>query len=144
MSQKLDQRKIIEALKSVSTLDGNSDIIASNCVSGVLIKDGHTSFTIEIDPKDKDKADELRIAAEKVVLALDGVLSATAMITAHQSEPTMAQVSQKRSSNSPQGNSAASSSEPHQPATHVIAVASGKPGWQVNHLHKLALALPPE
>ena len=53
-------------------------------VSGIVIKDGHVSFTVEIDPKEKDKADDLRRACEKAVLGLDKVLSATALLTAHQ------------------------------------------------------------
>ena len=73
MTQHLDERKIIEALNKVATIDGSSDIVTAGAVSGVVIKDGHIGFTIEIDPKDKDKADQLRTTAEKAVLALDGV-----------------------------------------------------------------------
>jgi ATP-binding protein involved in chromosome partitioning len=89
MTQQLDERKITEALSSVATIDGSSNIVAAGAVSGIVIKDGHIGFTIEIDPKDKDKADQLRAAAEKAVLELDGALSATAMLTAHQSGPSM-------------------------------------------------------
>mgnify|MGYP001402699310 CR=1 FL=1 len=89
MTQQLDERKITEALSSVASIDGSSNIVAGGAISGIVIKDGHIGFTIEIDPKDKDKADQLRAAAEKAVLALDGVLSATAMLTAHQSGPSM-------------------------------------------------------
>ena len=89
MTQQLDERKITEALSSVASIDGSSNIVAAGAISGIVIKDGHIGFTIEIDPKDKDKADQLRTAAEKAVLALDGVLSATAMLTAHQSGPSI-------------------------------------------------------
>ena len=127
MTQQLDERKIIEALNKVATIDGSSDIVTAGAVSGVVIKEGHVGFTIEIDPKDKDQADKLRAAAEKAVLALDGVLSATAMLTAHQSGPSMP----VSGGPTPPGNSGGTppkQSEPHQPATHVIAVASGKGG----------------
>ena len=89
MTQQLDERKITEALSSAASIDGISNIVAVGAVSGIVIKDGHIGFTIEIDPKDKDKADQLRASAEKTILALDGVLSATAMLTAHQSGPSM-------------------------------------------------------
>ena len=56
-------------------------------VSGIVIKNGHVGFTIEIVPSDKDQADAIRTAAENAVRALDGVLSATAMMTAHQAGP---------------------------------------------------------
>lgn len=127
MTQQLDERKITEALSSVATIDGSSNIVAAGAVSGIVIKDGHIGFTIEIDPKDKDKADQLRAAAEKVVLALDGVLSATAMLTAHQSDPSMP-TGGGTPPGTPIGGSAPKQTEPHQPATHVIAVASGKGG----------------
>ena len=127
MTQQLDERKITEALSSVASIDGSSNIVAAGAVSGIVIKDGHIGFTIEIDPKDKDKADQLRAAAEKAVLALDGVLSATAMLTAHQSDPSMP-TGGGTPPGTPIGGSAPKQTEPHQPATHVIAVASGKGG----------------
>ena len=127
MTQQLDERKITEALSSVASIDGSSNIVAAGAVSGIVIKDGHIGFTIEIDPKDKDKADQLRAAAEKAVLALDGVLSATAMLTAHQSGPSMP-TGGGPPPGTPIGGSAPKQTEPHQPATHVIAIASGKGG----------------
>ena len=128
MTQQLDERKIIEALNKVATIDGNSDIVTAGAVSGVVIKEGHIGFTIEIDPKDKDQADQLRAAAEKAVLALDGVLSATAMLTAHQSGPSMPASGGPTPPGNGAGAAASKQSEPHQPATYVIAVASGKGG----------------
>ena len=127
MTQQLDERKITEALSSIASIDGSSNIVAAGAVSGIVIKDGHIGFTIEIDPKDKDKADQLRAAAEKAVLALDGILSATAMLTAHQSGPSMP-TGGGTPPGTPIGGSAPKQTEPHQPATHVIAVASGKGG----------------
>ncbi len=128
MTQQLDERKITEALSSVATIDGSSNIVAAGAVSGIVIKDGHTGFTIEIDPKDKDKADQLRAVSENAVLALDGVLSATAMLTAHQTGPSMPTGGGATPLGTPIGGSAPKQTEPHQPATHVIAVASGKGG----------------
>ena len=127
MTKQLDERKITEALSSVASIDGSSNIVAAGAVSGIVIKDGHTGFTIEIDPKDKDKADQLRAVSENAVLALDGVLSATAMLTAHQSGPSMP-TGGGTPPGTPIGGSAPKQTEPHQPAKHVIAVASGKGG----------------
>jgi ATP-binding protein involved in chromosome partitioning len=127
MTEQLDERKITEALTKVATIDGKTNIIASGAVSGIVIKDGHIGFTIEIDPKDKHHADQLRSAAEKVLLSMDGVLSATAMLTAHQAGPSMSS-SNNASANTPSGASTPQQAEPYQPAKHVIAVASGKGG----------------
>ena len=41
MTEQLDERKIIEALKEVATIDSNSDIVTAGAVSGVVIKEGH-------------------------------------------------------------------------------------------------------
>ena len=125
MTKQLDERKITEALSKVATIDGNTDIVTAGAVSGIVIKEGHISFTIEIDPKDKDRVDQLRASAEKSVLACDGVLSATAMLTAHQSSPSIPASGRPAPG---AGSGPPSQSEPHQPATHVIAVASGKGG----------------
>ena len=128
MTEKLDERKIIEALSQVATIDGNSDIVTAGAISGVVIKDGNVGFTIEIDPKDKDKANQLRADAERAVLAINGVLSATALLTAHKAGPSMPTPGGPTPSGSAMGDTDATQSEPHQPATHIIAVASGKGG----------------
>ncbi len=127
MTKQLDEKKITNRLTGVPTIDGKSNIVAAGSVSGVVIKDGHVGFTIEIDPKDKSNADKLRETAEKLVLAMDGVLSATAMLTAHQPGPSMSSSSAPPTSK-PIGADKASQNEPYQPATDVIAVASGKGG----------------
>jgi ATP-binding protein involved in chromosome partitioning len=127
MTQQLDERKIREALKGVPTIDGQTNIVAAGAVSGIVIKDGHIAFTIEIEPQQKGHADQLRNSAEKTVLEMDGVLSATAMLTAHQSGPKVA----SQNATPPDktvGTNTKSQAEPYQPATHVIAVASGKGG----------------
>ena len=126
MTDELNERKITEALSGILMSGSDQSLIGVDAVSGVVIKDGHVGFTIEIDPKDKDKADAIRSLAEKAVLALDGVLSATAMLTAHQAGPTMQPKGDDRGT--PIGAGQQMQAEPHQPAKHVIAVASGKGG----------------
>jgi ATP-binding protein involved in chromosome partitioning len=128
MTEKLDERKIIEALRQVATINGNSDIVTAGAISGVVIKDGNVGFTIEIDPKDKDKANQLRADAERAVLAINGVLSATALLTAHKAGPSIPTAGGLPPSGGDISDTGAKQSEPHQPATHVIAVASGKGG----------------
>jgi hypothetical protein len=38
----------------------------AGAVSGIVIKDGHVGFTIEIDPKEKDKADEFAACLKRL------------------------------------------------------------------------------
>lgn len=126
MTNELNERKIIEALSDVRMPKSDQAITDAGNLSGIVIKDGHVSFTVEIDAKDKEKADELRRACEQAVLALDGVLSATAMLTAHQAGPGLNAKADDHGT--PVGADQQTQTGPHQPATHVIAVASGKGG----------------
>mgnify|MGYP003318962074 CR=1 FL=1 len=58
MANELNERKIIDALSNVQISKADKPISFAGNVSGIVIKDGHVSFTIEIDPKEKDKAHE--------------------------------------------------------------------------------------
>ena len=126
MTNELNERKIIEALSVISMPNSDKSIIDSNSVSGIVIKDGHVGFTVEINSEDKDKANALRADTERVILSLEGVLSATAMLTAHNSGPSLQPKSHEHGT--PIGAGQKMQDKPHQPASHVIAVASGKGG----------------
>ena len=119
MTNELNDIKIREALATIHATGASTDIVTAGAVSGIVIKDGHIGFSIEIDPKDKDNAEPLKRAAEKAVMALEGVLSATALLTAHQASPPPQAAPQSAQQ---------ADSGTLQPATHVIAVASGKGG----------------
>ena len=122
MANELTDAMISAALATVTAPGRDVDIVTAGQVSGIVIKDGHVGFTIEIDPAEKDQADAIRKASEGAVKALDGVLSATAMLTAHQAAPSQPNPS------SPQGGSDTATRAPLKPAGHLIAVASGKGG----------------
>ncbi|XDZ64815.1 P-loop NTPase [Alphaproteobacteria bacterium LSUCC0684] len=127
MTQTLSQEDVLKALSSVS-LDGEViDLVARGQISGVIIKEGHIGFSLEIDPADASAAAPLKNAAESVVLALPGVLSATAMLTAH-SKPKPQGGEAPSQGHTHQGHHHGGENDMHQPATHVIAVASGKGG----------------
>ena len=130
MTNQLNERKITDALANVEMPGAGKSFIEAGVVSGIVIKDGHVGFTIEINPADKDRVDDIRSVAEKSVLALEGVLSATAMLTAHQAGPSMKSGAANGDADrgTPIGAGQQMQAEPHQPATYVIAVASGKGG----------------
>jgi ATP-binding protein involved in chromosome partitioning len=144
MTAELNERKVSDTLRTITAEGKSLNIVEAGQVSGIVIKDGHVGFTIEIDPADKDRADGLRTAAEKAVRALDGVLSATAMLTAHQTAGAGAPGgagghSHDHSHGQAGGPGAAGGhgqagagaqpdNTPHKPAKHLIAVASGKGG----------------
>ncbi len=115
----LNEAAILEALKSVRDPDRGADIVSLGMISGLVLKQGNVGFSIEVAPERGQALEPLRKAAERAVAALPGVLSVTAVLTAH-SEPAPEPVAQP-------GRQA-----PQQPlmpgVAHIVAVASGKGG----------------
>ena len=122
MASQIVEEKIIKTLSEVQNADGKA-VFEANSISSVIIKDGHIGFTIEIAPEDASRAKELKDIAEAAILSLEGVISATAMLTAHRPASPAAQ-----SGSSQSGQPAQPRASTYKPATHVIAVASGKGG----------------
>ena len=93
MSDKITEQKILSSLSDVNLPLENGDfsgknIVEAKAVSGIAIKDGNVIFTIEISPSISAHADALRTTAEQAVHAIDGVLSVTAIVTAHREAGT--------------------------------------------------------
>ena len=82
MSQ-ITEQQVMESLKAVIEPGSGADIVSRKMVSGLVIKDGNVGFVIEVDPRDGAKMTPLREHAEKIVHALPGVVSVTAVLTAH-------------------------------------------------------------
>jgi ATP-binding protein involved in chromosome partitioning len=125
------EAQVLDALRTVVDPDSKQDIVAAKMVSGLIIKDGNVGFAIEVDPKRGPDLEPLRKAAEKAVDALDGVLSVTAVLTAHSDSPGGGQAQQRRQ-DAPQRAGArpdAPKPAPLAPGVKaIIAVASGKGG----------------
>ncbi|MEX0921882.1 MAG: iron-sulfur cluster carrier protein ApbC [Rhodovibrionaceae bacterium] len=126
------EAQVLEALKNVGSPDGKSDIVTAGLVSGLVVKDGNVGFAIEVDPREGEKLEPLRKQAEQAADAIPGVLSVTAVLTAHREAPSGG------SQGSSQGGGQA---QPRSPAPAqgdakalvpgvktIIAVASGKGG----------------
>jgi ATP-binding protein involved in chromosome partitioning len=77
------EHQVMESLKAVIEPGSGADIVAREMVAGLVIKDGNVGFVIEVDPREGAKMEPLRVQAEKVVHALPGVVSVTAVLTAH-------------------------------------------------------------
>jgi ATP-binding protein involved in chromosome partitioning len=77
------QERILAALKAVRDPERGRDIVSLDMVKGLVVKDGHVGFSIEVDAERGLKLEPVRKAAEKAVEALAGVLSVTAVLTAH-------------------------------------------------------------
>jgi len=74
--------RIEEVLKNVVDPDSGKDIISGGMVSGLQTRDGHVAFAIEVDPAKGAAMEPLRKEAEKAVFDMDGVLTATVVLTA--------------------------------------------------------------
>ena len=124
MANQITTEKVQDALRNIASPDASStNIVDAGQVSGIVVKDGHVGFSIDIDPSQAEQADDMRREAEKAVLAISGVLSATAMLTAHHKSAQKPAPAAPTPSSAPHGQGA-----PHKPAKHLIAVASGKGG----------------
>lgn len=82
------EEQVLDALKSVEEPERQADIVSLGMISGLVVKDGNVGFAIEVDPRKGAEMEPLRKAAEKAVEALAGVLSVTAVLTAHSEAPS--------------------------------------------------------
>jgi len=78
---------VLKALDDVIDPQSGRSVVQEDMVQGLVLKDGHVGFILEVDPSRGPKAEPLLKACEDAVNALPGVLSVTAVLTAHQDEP---------------------------------------------------------
>ena len=131
MAAQITEQKILNCLEEIPYSSQNGakeaqNLVSAGAVSGIVIKDGNVSFTIEIDPQDAGSAEGLRKQAEDKVHQMDGVLSVSAIITAHR--PASPQKTQSHSHAHSHGQQHSGVEQMASPAKHIIAVASGKGG----------------
>ncbi|MBO21348.1 MAG: hypothetical protein CMM26_03060 [Rhodospirillaceae bacterium] len=119
----LSKDDVRAALSTIIDPVSGDDIVTNGMVSGLFIKERNIGFAIEIDPADANRMEPLRKAAERAVLALNGVSSVSAILTAHNEAPA------------PRTEPTVRSDRQTAPATSllpdveaIVAVASGKGG----------------
>ena len=114
---------VLKALGGVTDPATGKNVVDAGLVQGLVLRDGNVGFAIEVAPERGRSAEPLREACERAVARVPGVLSVTAVLTAHQESRSQPQA--------PHGHA------PHAHAPQrlgipgvesVIAVASGKGG----------------
>ena len=117
----LNEAAILEALKSVRDPDRGADIVSLGMISGLVLKQGNVGFSIEVAPERGPALEPLRKAAERAVAAVSGVLSVTAVLTAHSEQAPPPEAPRPAGRQAPQ--------QPLMPGVkRIVAVASGKGG----------------
>jgi ATP-binding protein involved in chromosome partitioning len=86
-SDAVNEGQVLDALRQVVDPERSRDIVSLGMISGMTVKDGHIAFAIEVEPERGPRLEPLRKAAETAVFALPGVLSVTAVLTAHRGGP---------------------------------------------------------
>jgi ATP-binding protein involved in chromosome partitioning len=118
------EEQIIEALQGVNDPARNQDIVSLGMISGMMVKDGNVGFSLEIDPDQAGEMESVRKAAEQAVDKIPGVLSVTAVLTAHNDSPAPQSTGPQQAPQ--QGQAAQRELVPG--VKHIVAVASGKGG----------------
>jgi ATP-binding protein involved in chromosome partitioning len=80
----MTREEIIRALDQIIDPVSGRSIVQQDMVTGLVVKNGNVGFALEVPASQGSKAEPLRAAAEAAVRALPGVLSVTAVLTAHQ------------------------------------------------------------
>jgi len=74
---------VAAALSGVVDDETGKDVIAAGILQGLVVREGHVGFSLEVDPAMGPAKEPLRQACEAAVKRLPGVLSVTAVLTAH-------------------------------------------------------------
>ena len=107
---------ILKTLLTVRDPQRADSVIAEQMIQGLSLKDGHVTFAVEVDPSQAKLKEPLRQACERAVLAIPGVRSVTAVLTAHNPKPNTPEITTREGARNPKGVEA------------IVAVASGKGG----------------
>jgi len=79
----ITKEDVLSALHAVIDSDSGKDVVTSGLIQGVVLRDNHIGFSIEVDPAKGAEKEPLRKACEQAVRKIPGVLSVTAVLTAH-------------------------------------------------------------
>jgi len=79
----LTEEDVAKALAGVRDPSSQKSVTEAGMIEGLAVRGGHVSFAIEVPPERGAMSEPLRKACEAAVERLPGVLSVTAVLTAH-------------------------------------------------------------
>jgi ATP-binding protein involved in chromosome partitioning len=124
--------QVLEALAGVVDPARSRDVVALNMVSGIVVRGSNVGFALEVEPSEAEAKEPLRQACERAVLALPGVTSVTAVLTAERApggERAPRPTGSPMARGGPPTGREPAQGKPGLPGIRsVIAVASGKGG----------------
>ncbi len=129
--------EIVKTLEGVRDPVTGQNVVAAGLIEGLATRGGHVTFTVEVPPERGPAAEPLRKACEDAVRKMAGVLSVTAVLTAHRERGARTGAQPAARSGAP--GHAHGHAHNHGPAPtdtskgiagvkSIIAVASGKGG----------------
>jgi ATP-binding protein involved in chromosome partitioning len=137
----VSREDILRALDQIIDPRSGRSLVQQDMIAGLVVRDGHVGFAVEVPAAQGPTAEPLRAAAEQAAHKVPGVLSVTAVLTAHNEPPQSSHVHDENCGHDHHHHeahaAAAKPAAPRQPppaprgiegVRHIIAVASGKGG----------------
>tara|TARA_Y100001934_G_scaffold120997_1_gene147929 strand:+ start:302 stop:1426 length:1125 start_codon:yes stop_codon:yes gene_type:complete len=124
----ISKKNILEKLAAVKDPELKKDVVSLGMISDIIIKNGNVGFSIEVDPKQGPSLEPLRKEAENVVKKIPGVLSVSAVLTAHRGMQKNGNNPTTSKGQRPLVSTNIKSRDLAPGVKNIIAVASGKGG----------------
>ncbi|MBA4210014.1 MAG: hypothetical protein C0454_10835 [Parvibaculum sp.] len=86
---RVNRDDIEAALAKVIDEESGKDVVSAGIVQGLVVREGHVGFSLEVDPAKGAAKEPLRAACEAAAKEVPGVLSVTAVLTAHRAAAQM-------------------------------------------------------
>jgi ATP-binding protein involved in chromosome partitioning len=82
------EQDILDILRPIEDPARGESLVALGMIGGVQVREGHVTFTIEVDAARAGEYEPVRKRCEDAAFGAPGVLSATAVLTAHSETPS--------------------------------------------------------
>src|ERR1700722_346161 len=124
---------VLKALDQVLDPVSGRTVVQQDMIQGLVVKDGHIGFVLEVAPGQGPKSEPLRKICEAMVLGEKGVKPVPPVLTAHEDQPQPGHEHHHHDHHHEQPKPAVNRQPPPAPAgipgvKNIIAVASGKGG----------------